>query len=56
MNESQCPIAMEIRGKPRTKGSKSRKNAKKDPKIRCGFYELCERPDKGKYPECGVRE
>jgi hypothetical protein len=60
MNEGSCPVAMELRYGTVTKEVKIGKNArrkvtvkeKRNPKIYCGFYQLCERPDKGNYPEC----
>lgn len=39
-----CPIAYDLRYKNITK------NLRK--KIYCGFYSLCQRFDKGDYPEC----
>jgi hypothetical protein len=51
---------MELRYKTVTKEVKIGKNArrkvsvreKRNPKIYCGFYQLCERPDKENYLEC----
>jgi|GEM_PF-6707968 hypothetical protein len=39
-----CPIAYDLRLKFYGKDRKK--------KVFCGFYSMCERPDKGRYPEC----
>jgi hypothetical protein len=60
MTDEFCPIARDLRhrtivkevkiGKDRTRKVTVKEERKR--KLYCGLYNLCERCDKGDYPEC----